>query len=321
MGASDYRDKTQPVPPIKKLSFPRIVSEPTTKIGAGLVYQYDIQFENAPAFPYQFKLNSAPQGMTISQQGNIKWPTNLSHVGSHRVSIEAHEISNPDNKVEQSFFLLVTEYCDLEKPTLALFLDRNRDGHSEGDKILTVATPFQGPLSAVENYNYQYWAPHIQYGPRGDFYSSTVFFYQGSDGLYLFVLLDRDGGGGLANWIEMNLEIKGNGFADDIVLTDDPKRWWRESPVDRTVSRSAHTYVGNFMNWFRADGAVIGPLNPTQGFQISMQIPEYGQLRHLNFHRHHEAPEGHRYSLSNGDGDSLWPGLIFAMSRKAPCVD
>lgn len=52
LGVRNLRSNTPSVPPIKKLSFPRIVSEPETKIGAGLSYQYQIEFENAPAFPF-----------------------------------------------------------------------------------------------------------------------------------------------------------------------------------------------------------------------------------------------------------------------------
>ncbi|MCB0385649.1 MAG: hypothetical protein KDD43_09665, partial [Bdellovibrionales bacterium] len=305
----------------KKLSFPRIVSEPNTKIGAGLTHLYQVEFENSPAFPFAFSLVSAPTGMKISPNGEIRWETSLYHVGQHHVMIEAYEASNPDNKVEQSYLLTVTEYCDLAQPALALFLDRNQDGSPEGDKIITLADEFKGSLSALENYNYKWWAPHIQIGPAGDYYASSVFFYRGSDGLYLFLLIDREGGGAFANRVDIGVSVKGNGFVDDILFADDPARWWRKSPLERVVRERGHFYLGSFMNWFKADGAVIGPLHMSEDLQVAVQIEDPGQLRHLYFHRYDESPEGRRYSLVDESADGGWPGLIFALSQKAPCLE
>lgn len=320
MGVRNLRSGNQSGSTINKLSFPRIISEPQTKIGAGLVYKYQVEFENRPPFPFALLLTSAPEGMTISPAGEVHWATSLAQVGQHRVSLMAVAQDDSQNRVEQSFFLNVTEYCDLETPALGVFLDRNGDGQTEGDKILTIAREFSGPLSAVENYNYDWWAPHIQIGPTGDFFASTVFFYRGPDGLHLFLLLDRIGGGAFLNQVDLDIDVRGNGLNDQVVLADDPERPWRPSPLLREDRQLGHKYIGSFFNWFRADGAVVGPFQLNNQLMIRLGFQTTGQLTQLNFHRNDGSPEGRRYSLGEGP-ETPWPHLVFRQTTKAPCLD
>lgn len=138
--------------------------------------------------------------------------------------------------------------------------------------LLGIIHPFQGTLSAKDNYGYgnvtaeSYAtrdATHI--GPNHGFNITKSFFYHGPDGLSFYTI--HGGSGTVApNKILMSFSASGNSIATQLRVADDP------AEITETHSSALDQYLGNWQNGtFGSDGLVFGPFDPPSdgaGWQI-----------------------------------------------------
>jgi len=66
---------------------PLIDSTPLLSATAGLVYRYDVQASDADGNTLTYQLQTAPAGMTVDDVGRISWPTTVSDMGTHAVTV------------------------------------------------------------------------------------------------------------------------------------------------------------------------------------------------------------------------------------------
>lgn len=123
-------------------------------------------------------------------------------------------------------------------------------------QLLGVMTPFKGPWSSIENYNYQNLGPHFQIGPRDKSTSSgQFFFYQGSDGLSFQFSFGKEDALNSPTQVSLFLNVKHNKLQDSVLVSDEPNEFI-------VVDKSPDTvfYQGLFNYHVTIDGAVLGPL-------------------------------------------------------------
>ncbi|MEJ2046007.1 MAG: putative Ig domain-containing protein, partial [Reinekea sp.] len=90
---------------------PEITSQPTSPALVDKEYQYDVIATDADGDALTYTLSAAPDGMTLSATGALRWTPNADQVGSHPVAVSVSDglvkttqsytleaiISNPDN--------------------------------------------------------------------------------------------------------------------------------------------------------------------------------------------------------------------------------
>lgn len=84
---------------------PVFVSEPPEEFSSK-VYVYQARAEDPDGDPLTFRLEAAPAGMTMDEEGNISWTLDSSSAGEHRVRIVAED--NEGAKAVQEYTLRVS---------------------------------------------------------------------------------------------------------------------------------------------------------------------------------------------------------------------
>ena len=134
-------------------------------------------------------------------------------------------------------------------------------------------TPFPGNLTATANYNYYDASAHLTHGPGSDIYVSKIYFYEGTDGLYLFFHHNIHGQGG-ENCVNWTIIVKGNELQDSVILSDDSGELTLAST---DTKNKINTYQGNWWYSDRTDGGIIGPFVGS-GFSIKVELGEVGNI-------------------------------------------
>jgi hypothetical protein len=161
---------------------------------------------------------------------------------------------------------------------IGLWLDQNKDGSTDGEKYLGSFAVYKGTQSAAENYNYYSASAHPLVGPTPSGFKTTVFFYEGPDGLAFNFFSNVDAGGSTDNIVEWNIKTIGNDAKDDVILSDDNIELSKVSSTSDEVN-----YEGRFHYYSNTDGGVIGPFHG-DGFQIAVQVLNIGDVIDAGFY-------------------------------------
>ena len=307
--------------PVEKLSFPKIISEPLLSVGADSHYEYQIALEYSPDYEISYKLEKSPKFMTINNNGLLTWAPSSLDIGEHLIEISVHEKNQLSNSASQIYILTVVPYCQLQKSKLALYLDRNLDGSEDDGAFVSYVNQFLGPLSAIDNYGYKWWAPHISYGPRGDFFTVSSFFYEGSDGLYFYSLIYRPGGGAILNHTNVKVWIEGNEQQDHLVFNDDPDGILYNKLLKRYIIDKGTYYQGRIMNIWRGDGFIIGPLKFNEDFKLVFRASNKKDMKFFSFYENDGRQRGKRFSFSEKDDSGAWPQFVIKKTKFVPCSE
>ncbi|MDA8745661.1 putative Ig domain-containing protein, partial [Rubripirellula amarantea] len=95
---------------------PEFVSSPTTQVTAGETYRYLAKATDADLDPLRYRVVDGPDGLTVSQSGNVLWTTEIDDIGSHPVTLSVSDGRGGTN--EQAFSITVG--ADAESPTVSL---------------------------------------------------------------------------------------------------------------------------------------------------------------------------------------------------------
>ncbi len=109
---------------------PTYGSSPLTNVTGGALYQYDVVVKDLDFDPLTYSLVGAPTGMTIDNNGRVRWQTAASNVGTVNFTIQVTDgrVTTP---VSQPVSLSVT--ADLTDPTVTLTTDaRDSNGNPFG---------------------------------------------------------------------------------------------------------------------------------------------------------------------------------------------
>ncbi len=163
-----------------------------------------------------------------------------------------------------------------EGTRLGVWLDDDNDGVEDSFKGSFVA--YQGDISAVDNYNYFSFSAHPIFGPKPKGFQSTVFFYQGNEGLTLFFFHNIDEGGSEENRVRWDITTSDNDFKDKVIFSDDK----RELTLEAKTSKE-QLYHGRFKYWENTDGGVIGPF-VGEDFRIHIENVGDGDIKQAQFY-------------------------------------
>lgn len=86
---------------------PVISSEPAAGVTAGELYQYSVIASDPNGDALVYRLDDAPDGMSVSESGSVSWTPSADQVGSHPVTIVVED--NRGAWVSQAFDVIVSE--------------------------------------------------------------------------------------------------------------------------------------------------------------------------------------------------------------------
>ena len=129
---------------------PRITSLPRTAVTAGDPYQYNVTAIDEDFTVLTYSLINGPQYMSIDNAtGRLRWPTTLSDVGNHTVTIRVTDTGGASDN--QTFAITVLAPPALpQKPTCAITSPAN--GSKASGRILIRGTATNGtlPLTLIQ---------------------------------------------------------------------------------------------------------------------------------------------------------------------------
>ncbi len=142
----------------------------------------------------------------------------------------------------------------------------------QGGVFLGTITPYSGPLSGADNYNFWSASGHPIYGPTPMAQEGQIFFYNGADGLNFTAIFDKDNSNTGASYVRWDITVLGSTIDPVVRLSDDNKELRQ---------------VGDNLFWGRwgygknTDGGVIGELG---GFEWIITIDPllYSNLKTLH---------------------------------------
>jgi len=181
----------------------------------------------------------------------------------------------------------------VEGQRLGLWLDTDND--EVEDKYQGSFVAYSGSETAKKNYNYYSASAHPIVGPNPSGFKSTVFFYEGSDGIHLFFFHNVDAGGSEYNEVQWKMAVSDNNMEDDVVLSDDNAELKVE---ERNDNESITRYDASFRYWKNTDGGVIGPL-VGDDYKIVVRNVGAGDISDSKFY----SADGEDLSLENDNGD------------------
>jgi hypothetical protein len=155
---------------------------------------------------------------------------------------------------------------------VGVWLDRNADGSAEGEPYLGSFVAYSGTLTAANNYNYYSVSAHPITGPQPVGFKTTVFFYEGLDGLALNFFSNIDEGGSTDNIQNWDITTTNNARLDSVLLSDDPGELQLYSS---TTTTETQVYRLRSHYWSNTDGGVIGPFDRTD-FRIAVKVLSSG---------------------------------------------
>ena len=101
MDGQVYESYAMPVPNAP----PRIISQPPQEISS-LDYQYQVEVNDPDDNSFTFRLDEAPEGMTIDEQtGLIQWSLVEARPGSHTIAIIATDADGAESAQEYTLTL------------------------------------------------------------------------------------------------------------------------------------------------------------------------------------------------------------------------
>ncbi len=184
---------------------------------------------------------------------------------------------------------------------LALWLDEDNDKVEDTKQGTFIS--YSGDLSAAKNYNYFSASAHPEIGPEPSGFKSTVYFYEGSDGLTMFFFHNVDNGGSAENKVHWSIEVEGNNLKDTVLVSDDPKHNREGFEKDRTELKLIETvddkniYDADFLYFKNTDGGVIGPLEG-ENFKIYVKNLGAGDIEDSKFY----SLDGNDLNLASKNG-------------------
>lgn len=142
--------------------------------------------------------------------------------------------------------------------TYALYDDANGDGIVVEADLIGDLSPFSGPISGADNYNYYSASAHPVYGPSTVQGYLNAYMYEGSDGASLLFFSDKDNSGAGRGNFRAELTISNNAQQDRVIVSDD-----RNEMRLTGTSGGQNQYEGAFGYVRNSDGAGVGPLGDT----------------------------------------------------------
>lgn len=135
----------------------------------------------------------------------------------------------------------------------------------QGGVFLGTITPYSGPLSGADNYNFWSASGHPIYGPTPMAQEGQIFFYNGSDGLNFTAIFDKDDSGTSPSRVRWDITVVGSTTDPVVRLSDEYNQ----------LGRGELHEAENDLFWGRwgysnnTDGGVIGELG---GFEWIITI-------------------------------------------------
>jgi RHS repeat-associated protein len=124
---------------------PAISSQPVNAVTPGALYGYDVKASDPDGDPLTYHLDTAPQGMTIDDQGRIRWSPSSADIGDHPVALTVSD--GLGGTAPQSF--TVTVGADTEPPRVSLQLSPNPVDVGTSTMIVVSATDDVGVQSLI----------------------------------------------------------------------------------------------------------------------------------------------------------------------------
>lgn len=132
----------------------------------------------------------------------------------------------------------------------------------QGGVFLGTVTPYSGPLSGADNYNFWSYSGHPIYGPTQVAQEGQIFFYNGSDGLNFTAIFAKDNSDTSSSRVSWNITVSGSTTDPVVRLSDDYHGELREV--------GDNFFLGRWIYYSKnTDGGVIGELG---GFEWIITI-------------------------------------------------
>lgn len=194
-----------------------------------------------------------------------------------------------ETRIEQINTSTTTTKVCVRGKRLSLWLDNDND-KIEDSKLGTFIS-YSGNLTSKDNYNYFSASAHPIIGPEPSGFKSTVFFYDGLDGLSMVFFHNIDAGGSDENEVHWTIEVEGNEMKDEVLISDDGNEL-------RLLERGndLNLYQAKFKYWKNTDGGAIGPLEG-EDFKIYVKNIGAGDIEDSRFY----SANGNSLNLANDD--------------------
>ena len=176
---------------------------------------------------------------------------------------------------------------------VGVWLDRNSDGSTEGEPYLGNFVAYSGTMTAANNYNYYSASAHPITGPTPVGFKTTVFFYEGLDGLALTFFSNVDQGGSTDNIQNWDITTTNNSILDSVLLSDDSSELTLYSTISTPPSKIYHL---RSHYWSNTDGGVIGPFD-RENYRIAVNVLSSGDNIDAAFY----SANGEVLPLRDGD--------------------
>lgn len=159
------------------------------------------------------------------------------------------------------------------------------------DQVDIVA--YEGPESALENYNYYSSSAHPIHGPTPVDNNVNVFFYKDAAGINLSFFANIDDGGSEESKFDLDIQIKNNSLNDRVIIADDIQNGKPE-----LVQTAKGKYSGRFVYWKNTDGGVIGPIELNNNVEIKVKFLDTGDNKTARFY----SSNGASFALEKAGG-------------------
>lgn len=179
----------------------------------------------------------------------------------------------PNKKVE----------CGSEFSSIAVF--------NEQGELVGSMTPWQGDLSAMDNYNYNNLSGDPVVGPKASLETATQFIYENANGRFLFLLLDQYSENGADREVDVTVVVKNNNKREAVVISDEAGEL-----KEADEGENLKVYHGHFDYDQFSDGGVIGPLVGSD-WEITLQYNTSNQISSTVFADHEVKGVSHSMEL------------------------
>ncbi|MCB9092953.1 MAG: hypothetical protein H6620_10385 [Halobacteriovoraceae bacterium] len=186
-------------------------------------------------------------------------------------NLEEASISNCN---EEKKYLYLRRLDHEGKPIVKL----DKQGKDVSEKFGPIL-PYQGKLSAKDNYAYKSVSAHTIVGPTPTEYQSQFYFYQDPKGkIYFNIVHHKDESPTDPNIVSLFVEVSGNDKKDYVPHSDDNGELRRILLFD-LANKSKSLYKGHWGYSENTDGGIIGPLAHKENFKLKLKAVKSGDIK------------------------------------------